>query len=33
VLNDLSKKILAEEVKRDKPIIVDANGAGMQFRN
>lgn len=33
VLNDLSKKILAEEVKRDKPIIVDANGTGMQFRN
>ena len=33
VLNDLSKKILAEEVKRDKLIIVDANGAGMQFRN
>ena len=33
VLNNLSKKILAEEVKRDKPIIVDANGAGMQFRN
>lgn len=33
VLNDLSKKILAEEVKRDKPIVIDANGAGMQFRN
>ena len=33
VLNDLSKKILAEEVKCDKPIVIDANGAGMQFRN
>ncbi len=33
VLNDLSKKILAEEVKRDKPIVIDANGTGMQFRN
>ncbi len=33
VLNDLSKKILAEEVSRDKPIIIDANGAGLQFRN
>lgn len=33
VLNDLSKKILAEEVNRDKPIVIDANGAGMQFRN
>jgi ATP-dependent Clp protease ATP-binding subunit ClpB len=33
VLNDLSKKLLAEQVLRDKPIIVDANGAGLQFRN
>ena len=33
VLNDLSKKILAEEVSRDKPIVIDANGAGLQFRN
>ncbi|MCH4147764.1 MAG: ATP-dependent chaperone ClpB [Prevotella sp.] len=33
VLNDLSKKLLADEVLRDKPIIVDANGAGLQFRN
>ena len=33
VLNDMSKKILAEEVNRDKPIIIDANGAGLQFRN
>ena len=33
VLNDLSKKILAEEVSREKPIIIDANGAGLQFRN
>ena len=33
VLNDLSKKILAEEVSREKPIVIDANGAGLQFRN
>ena len=33
VLNDLSKKILAEEVSREKPIVFDANGAGLQFRN
>ena len=33
VLNDLSKKILAEEVSREKPIAIDANGAGLQFRN
>ena len=33
VLNDLSKKILAEEVSRDKPIVIDANGADLQFRN
>lgn len=33
VLNDLSKKILAEEVSREQPITIDANGAGLQFRN
>ena len=33
VLNDLSKKILAEEVSREKPIVIDANGVGLQFRN
>ena len=33
VLNDLSKKILAEEVSREKPIVIDANGTGLQFRN
>ena len=33
VLNDLSKKILAEEVSREKPIVIDANGAGLRFRN
>ena len=33
VLNDLSRKLLAEEVLRDKPIIVDANGNGLLFRN
>ena len=26
-------RILAEKVLRDKPIIIDANGAGLQFRN
>ena len=33
VLNDMSKRILAEEVDREKPIVIDANGAGLQFRN
>ena len=33
VLNDLSKRLLAEEVSREKPIIIDANGAGLVFRN
>jgi len=33
VLNDLSKKILAEEVNREQPITIDANGAGLQFCN
>ena len=33
VLNDLSKKLLAEEVSREKPVIIDANDAGLVFRN
>ena len=33
VLNDLSKAILAESVARDKPIIVDADGKALSFRN
>ena len=33
VLNDLSKKILADEVDRDKPIIIDEFGDGLVFRN
>ena len=33
VLNDLSKRILAEEVSREQPITIDVNGAGLQFRN
>lgn len=33
VLNDLSKKLLAEQVIREKPIIVDADGNGLVFRN
>ena len=33
VLNDLSKKILADEVDRTKPIIIDSFGEGLIFRN
>ena len=33
VLNDLSKKLLAEEVSREKPIIIDDFGGGLVFRN
>ena len=33
VLNDLSKKLLADEVSREKPIIVDEFGDGLIFRN
>ena len=33
VLNDLSKKILAEEVSRDKPILIDALDGKLMFRN
>ena len=33
VLNDLSKKLLADEVDRDKPIIIDEFGEGLVFRN
>ena len=33
VLNDLSKKLLAEEVNRDKPITIDSFGQGLVFRN
>jgi len=33
VLNDLSKKILAEEVSRDKPILIDAFDGKLVFRN
>ncbi len=33
VLNDLSKKLLADEVSRDKPIIIDYFGDGLVFRN
>jgi len=33
VLNDMSKKILSEEVSREKPIVIDANGGGLVFRN
>ena len=33
VLNDLSRKILADEVDRAKPIIIDEFGDGLVFRN
>jgi ATP-dependent Clp protease ATP-binding subunit ClpB len=33
VLNDLSRKILADEVDRTKPIIIDEFGSGLIFRN
>ena len=33
VLNDLSRRILAEEVSRDKPIIIDFFGNELVFRN
>ena len=33
VLNDLSKKLLADEVNRSKPIIIDEFGEGLVFRN
>ena len=33
VLNDLSKKLLADEVDRDKPITIDEFGEGLVFRN
>ena len=35
MLNDLSKKLLGQEVNRDKPIVVDVNAAGdgLAFRN
>jgi ATP-dependent Clp protease ATP-binding subunit ClpB len=33
VLNELSRKILADEVDRTKPIIIDEFGDGLVFRN
>jgi ATP-dependent Clp protease ATP-binding subunit ClpB len=33
VLNDLSKKLLADEVDRSQPIIIDEFGEGLVFRN
>ena len=33
LLNDLSKKILSQEVDRSKPIIVETAGDGLKFRN
>ncbi len=33
VLNDLSKKLLADEINRDKPIVIDEFGDGLVFHN
>ena len=33
VLNDLSKKLLAEQVLRDRPVIIDADENGLVFKN
>ena len=33
VLNDISKKILSDEVSREKPITIDADSNGLVFRN
>ena len=33
VLNELSKRLLAEEVSREKPILIDEFGEGLVFRN
>ena len=33
VLNDLSRKLLADEVSRDKPIVIDSDGNALVFRN
>ena len=33
LLNDLSKKLLSQEVDRSKPIIVERNGEALSFRN
>ena len=33
VLNELSKRLLAEEVNREKPVIIDEFGDGLVFRN
>jgi ATP-dependent Clp protease ATP-binding subunit ClpB len=33
LLNDLSKKLLADEISRDKPIVVDSFGDGLVFHH
>ncbi len=33
ILNALSKKLLADEVNKDKPIVIDFEGEGLVFRN
>ena len=32
-MNDLSKKLLSQEVNREKPIIVEREGDALKFRN
>jgi ATP-dependent Clp protease ATP-binding subunit ClpB len=33
LLNELSRRLLADEVSREKPIIIDSFGDGLVFRN
>ena len=33
VINDLSKRILADDVRRDRPIRIDAGDGGLTFSN
>lgn len=33
MLNDMSKKIISNEISRDKPVIIDADDHGLVFRN
>jgi ATP-dependent Clp protease ATP-binding subunit ClpB len=33
ILNALSKKLLADEVNKDKPIVIDFDGEGLVFEN
>ena len=33
LLNDMSKRILSDEISRERPIVVDADATGLVFRN